>query len=242
MNYITASKLYDYTQCPHRIWRDIYGPQEEKIKEINPFVELLWKRGIRYEEEVVKNLGDFTDLSSGTLEERFKTTKEAMKNNDPLIYQGVLQYENLLGIPDLLQRMPDGLYIPIEAINNRIKALLKRADLNNDILNNIQVTVTGLENGDMKECPKCKEVRKLKDFYDASLITSYGRFCKKCKSNKAGRARVYYEKQESKQDDETTEEKSCPTCSSTMVLRSGRYGKFYGCSKYPYCRGTRQYK
>jgi len=31
--HITASKLYNYIQCPHRVWRDIYGPQEEKIKE-----------------------------------------------------------------------------------------------------------------------------------------------------------------------------------------------------------------
>ncbi|MBI3584540.1 MAG: topoisomerase DNA-binding C4 zinc finger domain-containing protein [Nitrospinae bacterium] len=25
-----------------------------------------------------------------------------------------------------------------------------------------------------------------------------------------------------------------------MVLRNGKYGKFYGCSKYPYCKGTRK--
>jgi len=48
MKYITASMLYDYTQCPHRIWRDIYGPQDEKIKEINSFVKLLWEKGINH--------------------------------------------------------------------------------------------------------------------------------------------------------------------------------------------------
>ncbi|MFH1833374.1 MAG: topoisomerase DNA-binding C4 zinc finger domain-containing protein, partial [Candidatus Levyibacteriota bacterium] len=30
----------------------------------------------------------------------------------------------------------------------------------------------------------------------------------------------------------------CPKCGSKMILRTGRYGKFYGCSKFPYCRGT----
>ncbi len=35
---ITASKLYDYTQCPHRVWRDAYGPQDEKIEEPNTLV------------------------------------------------------------------------------------------------------------------------------------------------------------------------------------------------------------
>lgn len=35
---------------------------------------------------------------------------------------------------------------------------------------------------------------------------------------------------------------TCPTCGSKMVLRKGKYGKFYGCSRYPRCRGTRNYK
>lgn len=32
---------------------------------------------------------------------------------------------------------------------------------------------------------------------------------------------------------------SCPTCGSTMRRRSGRYGRFWGCSRYPACKGTR---
>ncbi len=32
---------------------------------------------------------------------------------------------------------------------------------------------------------------------------------------------------------------SCPRCGSTMRRRSGRYGQFWGCSRYPKCRGTR---
>lgn len=31
--HLTASKLYDYIQCPHKPWRGIYGPQDEKIQE-----------------------------------------------------------------------------------------------------------------------------------------------------------------------------------------------------------------
>ena len=33
MKTITGSKLYDYIQCPHKVWRDVYGPKEEKITE-----------------------------------------------------------------------------------------------------------------------------------------------------------------------------------------------------------------
>ena len=34
----------------------------------------------------------------------------------------------------------------------------------------------------------------------------------------------------------------CPKCGSKMVMRKGRYGYFYGCSRYPYCKGTRSIK
>lgn len=111
---ITASKLYDYLQCPHRVWRDIYGPQEERIKEVNPFVQLLWDRGILYEKDVVSKIGEYLDLSKGNLEERFQKTIEAMNNKTPLIYQGVLIKNELVGIPDLLKLMPDKKYIPVD--------------------------------------------------------------------------------------------------------------------------------
>ena len=34
----------------------------------------------------------------------------------------------------------------------------------------------------------------------------------------------------------------CPRCDSDLVVRKGRYGKFYGCSSYPKCRFTMPYK
>ncbi len=37
----------------------------------------------------------------------------------------------------------------------------------------------------------------------------------------------------------TPKEIHCPRCDSKMVLRNGRNGKFYGCSKYPSCKGTK---
>lgn len=32
----------------------------------------------------------------------------------------------------------------------------------------------------------------------------------------------------------------CPFCGAQMIRRNGRHGEFYGCSKYPNCKGTRQ--
>lgn len=114
MKPITGSKLYDYIQCPHKVWRDAWGPQDEKIKEANPFVEMLWERGVQHEERVIKNIGEHLDLKEGNLNERFQKTIAAMKNKTPLIYQGVLKHENMLGIPDLIKLQPDGSYLPVE--------------------------------------------------------------------------------------------------------------------------------
>ena len=111
---ITASKLYDYIKCPHKVWRDIHGPQEERIQETNPFIELLWQKGLQHEEKIVSKLGDFLDLTEGTIEERYHKTIESIRNGTRLIYQGVLKYENLLGIPDLLRKIEDNSYMPID--------------------------------------------------------------------------------------------------------------------------------
>jgi hypothetical protein len=33
----------------------------------------------------------------------------------------------------------------------------------------------------------------------------------------------------------------CPKCEVDLVVREGKFGKFYGCSNYPNCRYTRPY-
>lgn len=111
---ITASKLYDYMQCPHRIWRDAYGPQDEKINETNPFVKLLWDKGVLYEKKVISGMTELLDISEGSVEQRFRETIKAMKEGNPLIYQGVLISDDLVGIPDLLRKNEDGTYMPID--------------------------------------------------------------------------------------------------------------------------------
>ena len=35
---------------------------------------------------------------------------------------------------------------------------------------------------------------------------------------------------------------ACPVCGSDMVKRTGRYGSFWGCSRYPGCHGTQPFK
>lgn len=119
MAFITASKLYDYIMCPHRIWRDMYGPQDEKIQETNPFVQLLWDRGVFHEEAVLQKCGEYLNLSDGVSEQRIQKTKEALNSGVPLIYHGLITYENLKGEPDLLRKLQDGTYIPIDIKSGR---------------------------------------------------------------------------------------------------------------------------
>ncbi|MBR1882786.1 MAG: NERD domain-containing protein [Muribaculaceae bacterium] len=41
-----------------------------------------------------------------------------------------------------------------------------------------------------------------------------------------------------KQTQQKIESGICPRCGGTLILRSGRYSRFYGCSNYPRCRFT----
>jgi predicted RecB family nuclease len=111
---ITASKLYDFLQCPHRVWRDEWGPQDEKDREPNPFVQLLWDRGLAYEKERLAIAGPVVNIAELPYDERPRATLDALRSGVPLIYQGMLVVDELVGIPDFLRREPDGSYIPID--------------------------------------------------------------------------------------------------------------------------------
>jgi len=63
---------------------------------------------------MIRKIGEYEDMGDGTLDERFKKTIDAMKRGVEWIYQGVIKYDNLLGIPDLLKKMSEGSYIPVD--------------------------------------------------------------------------------------------------------------------------------
>ena len=58
---ITPSLLYDYLQCPHKVWRDVHGPKQDLVDEDNPFLKLLWERGVRgtstHEDRELRSVG-----------------------------------------------------------------------------------------------------------------------------------------------------------------------------------------
>ncbi len=101
---ITASMLYNFTQCPHRVSQDLYGDPAKK-DEVSVFIQLLWEKGNEYEKEVIENLDiPFTDLSSLRGDEKENATAEAISRGDDLIYSGRIKNGELLGEPDLLRK------------------------------------------------------------------------------------------------------------------------------------------
>jgi len=105
---ITASMLYNFVQCPHRVCLDLYGDPATKDK-VSVFIQLLWEKGNEYEKEVIENLDiPFTDLSSLRGEEKEKATTEAMSRGDDFIYSGRIKVGDLLGEPDLLRKQGKG--------------------------------------------------------------------------------------------------------------------------------------
>ena len=108
---ISATQIYDFVQCPHRVTLDVYGYPGER-DEPNAFVELLWKQGVDHEAAMLTQIGAVTNLR--TVEDatdRVRATMEAMARQEPLIYGGRLVAEDMVGEPDLLE-LRNGLYLP----------------------------------------------------------------------------------------------------------------------------------
>ena len=116
---ITASDLYDYVACPHRVHLDRFG-DAEKRDAVSPFVRLLWERGSAYEQQVVADLSPEHYVSVKDLEPEAKEaeTLSAMRAGLPLIYGGRISSDDLVGEPDLLIRRGEG-YIAADIKSGR---------------------------------------------------------------------------------------------------------------------------
>jgi uncharacterized protein len=105
---ITASMLYDYVQCPHRVYLDLFSDPDRRDP-ISAFVQLLWERGSAFEQETIERLQiPFENLRAYSAEENERLTFEAMKRGDSLIYGGRIRIGNLLGEPDLIRKKGGG--------------------------------------------------------------------------------------------------------------------------------------
>ncbi len=105
---ITASMLYNFETCPHRVTMDLFADPAVR-DEVSPFVQLLWDRGYAHEKEVIAGVAaPLLDLSAIGGDEKERLTLEAMERGEPLIYSGRISVGGLLGIPDLLRKEAGG--------------------------------------------------------------------------------------------------------------------------------------
>lgn len=61
--------------------------------------------------------------------------------------------------------------------------------------------------------------------------------CKTCNTLKSNKIEVGAVRPNSRRYSNNV---SCPDCGAPMILKNGKYGKFYGCSNYPTCKCTKQ--
>lgn len=125
---------------------------------------------------------------------------------------------------------------PVQTLNDRLYDLLTKERRSNSAIESLHFVIDGIESGDLKECPKCKELKPLSDFENKTLASGRSRFCAAC------RPKPSLGHRQARTVAQTTpaiySAKKCPRCNSAMVMRHGRRGRFWGCTKFPYCRGT----
>ena len=103
MTPITGSMLYDLISCPHRVTMDSFGNPADRDA-VSPFIQMLWKKGAAHERDIMSGTGvPFLDLSGFEADEKERLTTEAMTRREPLIYNGRIAADDLLGVPDLLR-------------------------------------------------------------------------------------------------------------------------------------------
>lgn len=108
---VTASILYDLVECPRRVALDAFGDAARR-DDINPFVSLMWKRGVLFGRETIAGLRTpLVDLSNVAESDRERLTLQAMDWGSPLICGGRIGADDLLGVPDLLRKEGAG-YVP----------------------------------------------------------------------------------------------------------------------------------
>lgn len=118
----TATDLANLVRCAHRVYLDANGDPSEKVP-ASGFLQLLWENGRAHEETVIAALPITEAPTRCDPSQRASETLQLMRAGTELIYHGLLRSGDLVGEPDLLERVaiPSALgdfsYIPVEIKN-----------------------------------------------------------------------------------------------------------------------------
>ena len=99
---LSASSFRSLLHCPHGLFLDHHGDPSLKT-DLGEFEQYLLDEGKRFEQEVIADR-DYVqpDYPEGDLDAGADSTLRLMTQGTPLIYQGVLKADRLVGVPDLL--------------------------------------------------------------------------------------------------------------------------------------------
>ena len=132
---------------------------------------------------------------------------------------------------------------PVVTLSERLTRLTRdvfETGTPHELISHMGTVADELVKGERRACKRCSQVKPIEEFKDNRLKTGYGQICQQCKK-KTNNSNSKRKRRAKKRSVKIQSDVHCPRCGSSMVLREGRYGKFYGCSSFPHCRGTKQY-
>ena len=135
---------------------------------------------------------------------------------------------HVYALKEILKKFPNCKYYPIVVFAG--SAELK------DITSKVPVVYSDdlkstIENYCSTKCLSKDEVLQIKDILENARITD----------EDAEKEHVKAVKQQLDERQTKIENLICPKCNGELKLRTGKYGKFYGCSNYPACKFTAPY-
>jgi len=112
MKTIRASDARSWIHCPRRAWYDNYPPEGYDSIAPSEFDQLVITMGNRHEWNVKRQLEKRHQVVEAVSLEH---TQALMQAGAPIIYQGKLAKDDIIGIPDFLIRHESGKYQPADA-------------------------------------------------------------------------------------------------------------------------------
>lgn len=167
------------------------------------------------------------------MENRFKPTELGSLVNDLLVqrFSDVMDYNFTARMEDNLDKVESGEFRWIDVVTDFYNPFNK--DLSEAMESPGKVKPADIPTEEV--CEKCGKPMVIKWGRHGRFIACSGfPECKNTKPLEGQKSEIRSQESEIQQTDE-----KCEKCGSPMVLKSGRYGKFLACSRYPKCKGTK---